>query len=215
MNMKKKVIIFDFDGTIADTTPFIFNFIRGITGRMGWPPLTEDEFNLVRGLTYREIINKYRVPLIKIPFYLLKGRWEIERRIDEVEVCGGIIETLKKLKEKDLHLRIVSTNSKKNIEKFIKHHHLNYFDSIDSVFNIFGKANFLKKLISKNHWDPMKVVYVGDEVRDIEAGKAAGIDVISVTWGLNTKELLLKNHPTAIVDNPRQILQCMDCRDGL
>jgi HAD superfamily hydrolase (TIGR01549 family) len=207
--MKKKVVIFDFDGTIADTVPYIFHFIQGIAGQFGHPALTQKEFDEARNLTYRQIIKKYHVPLIKIPFYMLKGRWEMARKINDISVCVGVAEMLRKLKEKGFNLRIVSTNAKGNIEKFIKHHHLEYFDSIDSVFNIFNKAKSLKRLMNKNGWDQKEVIYVGDEVRDIEAGRIAGIDVISVTWGLNTKALLAKNNPAYIVDKPEEILKLL------
>ena len=46
------------------------------------------------------------------------------------------------------------------------------------------------------------VYFVGDEVRDIEAGKKAGIKTIAVSWGYNTKDALAKEQPDYIIDTP-------------
>ena len=60
--------------------------------------------------------------------------------------------------------------------------------------------------MDKYHLDQNQTVYVGDEVRDIEAARRAEIQVIGVTWGFNTRAVLKKNSPDTIVDNPADLL---------
>ena len=47
--------------------------------------------------------------------------------------------------------------------------------------------------------------FVGDEVRDIEAGKKVGINTIAVSWGYNTKSALDKEHPDYLIDFPLEL----------
>jgi len=53
--------------------------------------------------------------------------------------------------------------------------------------------------------DKLVVYFVGDEVRDIEAGKKAGINTIAVSWGYNTKAALDKEHPDYLIDFPLEL----------
>jgi len=53
------------------------------------------------------------------------------------------------------------------------------------------------------------VIYIGDEVRDIEAARAAGIKIASVTWGYNLESILTENKPDYIVTQPRDLLNLM------
>lgn len=70
---------------------------------------------------------------------------------------------------------------------------------------MFGKSRLLKKLMKEKkipHADP---IYIGDEIRDVEAAKKAGIKVIGVTWGYNTKMALLTSHPDHVVEKPEEL----------
>ena len=49
------------------------------------------------------------------------------------------------------------------------------------------------------------VYFVGDEVRDIDAGKKTGIKTIAVSWGYNTKDALAKEHPDYLIDSPLEL----------
>ena len=76
--------------------------------------------------------------------------------------------------------------------------------------SIFGKAGALKMLIRRHRVAKSDVWMVGDELRDIEAAKKAGINCIAVTWGLQHPDTLKAAHPTYVVDSPGQILNCVN-----
>ena len=71
-------------------------------------------------------------------------------------------------------------------------------DKIITNNNIFGKDKLLRKM-------GRQFVYVGDEVRDVEACKKAGVKMIGVTWGFNTKEALKKAGADYLVDNRTEL----------
>ena len=76
-----------------------------------------------------------------------------------------------------------------------------YVDRIYGGVGLLNKAMIFRKIIKSEHLDPEELIYIGDEPRDIQASKQANIKCISVSWGFNTKELLLKYDPYILVDN--------------
>jgi phosphoglycolate phosphatase-like HAD superfamily hydrolase len=78
---------------------------------------------------------------------------------------------------------------------------------IDFIYTstLFGKSRALSQALSKEHLDPREVIYIGDEVRDVEACQKCGLNVIAVTWGLNS-QTALRNTGTPTVDHPAELL---------
>ena len=72
---------------------------------------------------------------------------------------------------------------------------------------LFGKEKPIRKQVNAVDIPPQRMIYVGDEVRDIEAGRKAGIEVAAVTWGLNSSSLLQRYRPTLLVDEPSELLR--------
>ena len=60
--------------------------------------------------------------------------------------------------------------------------------------------------MKRNNLKRKDCIYVGDEARDIQAARLAVIKIASVTWGFNDIQLLRKNRPTYIVEEPAQLL---------
>ena len=67
---------------------------------------------------------------------------------------------------------------------------------------LFGKATAIRKLLRREDVEPREFLYVGDEVRNVEAARKAGVDVAAVAWGYNAAELLSRHTPTYLWDNP-------------
>lgn len=204
--MEKKVVIFDFDGTLANTFPITKQIVIRMANRYGYNKPTDTQMNLYLTKQYMTIIKELHIPLFKIPFLLQAGRKEMSRLIQYADIYPGIKLLIRKLIKNNFIIGILTSNSKINVEIFIKKHHLP-ITIIHSELNLFGKDKALNRLIKKYNWDKNQVVYIGDEVRDIEACHKAKIDIIAVPWGFNNKELLIKFNPTLIVDRPNDIFE--------
>jgi phosphoglycolate phosphatase len=117
--------------------------------------------------------------------------------------------TLFDLKKKNLILGIMSTNAEVNIRKFLDINKIDVFDYVIGKGSLFGKDKIIKSILKKRKLKNTEVLYVGDEVRDIEACKKLKIKIISVTWGFNDKEVLKKMKPDFLIDKPEEILECL------
>lgn len=208
--MSKKVIVFDFDGTLADT----FDTLAMITNRLalefGYPPTTPEELPKLRNLSSREIISQSGVSLFKIPFFLKKIREYLHQEILNLKTIPGIPEALVQLKHEGYCLGILTSNSEENVKLFLKKYEMqDLFTFIYSETSLFSKDKPLRKLMKQNHLSSDEIIYVGDETRDIEASKKIQIQVIAVTWGFNSGEILAKHKPDFLIQQPSELIEVL------
>jgi phosphoglycolate phosphatase len=206
--MTQKVIIFDFDGTIADTVDALVSIANRLAVEFGYVQITPDQLTLLKSLSSREIIKYSGVSLFKIPFLVKKVKFELKDKIQELRPIPGMKQSLIELKEHGYQLGIITSNSKDNVTAFLKINELNnLFEFIYSGVTIFGKTTIINNVLKQKQLQPQAVIYVGDETRDIEASKKANIKVIAVTWGFNSPEVLAKQNPDFVIHHPNELLQ--------
>jgi phosphoglycolate phosphatase len=205
--MTQKVIIFDFDGTIADTVEALVSIANRLAIEFDYIQITANELTLLRNLTSREIIRYSGVSLLKIPFLVKKVKSELKNKITELEPISGVKEALIELNQQGYSLGVITSNSHENVTEFLKFHNLNYlFEFIYSGVTIFGKTTIINNVLRQKQLKPQTVIYVGDETRDIEAAKKANIKVIAVSWGFNSPEALAKQNPDFLIHHPSELL---------
>ena len=208
--MTQKIIIFDFDGTIADTVDALVTIANRLALEFGYVPINSQELVLLRNLTAREIIKYSGVSLFKIPFMVKKVKGELKHKIPELKPIEGINAALIELHHQGYHLGIITSNSQENVNEFLKCNNLDYlFDFIYSGVTIFGKTTIINNVLRQKHFQPESVIYVGDETRDIESAKKANIKVIAVSWGFNSPEALSKQNPDFLIHHPHELLAVM------
>ncbi|RAM50425.1 MAG: carotenoid oxygenase [Hapalosiphonaceae cyanobacterium JJU2] len=209
--MTQKVIIFDFDGTIADTVDALVSVANRLAEEFGYVQITPEELNLLRNLTSREIINYSGISVFRIPFLVKKVKGELKRKIPELKPIAGMKEALIDLKNAGHHLGIITSNSKDNVTEFLKINELdNLFEFIYSGVTIFGKTTIINNVLRQKQIRVEEVIYVGDETRDIEASKKSNIKVVAVTWGFNSPEVLAKQKPNYLIHHPSELLEVVN-----
>lgn len=210
MSDLRKTIIFDFDGTIADTLETIANLYNAIAADYNCKEVNYDDKEKFRSMNTQSFLHEIGIPLIKIPKLAIKIQKDLKKEIKNIKPIPGMVEVLHKLKKQDFKLGVLSSNSVANINLFLKHNALeNIFDFIHSGKNIFGKDKTLSRLISKYKLNRNNVIYVGDETRDIEALKRIKIPIVAVSHGFNSREILKTKSPDYLVDNPEELLNVL------
>lgn len=195
-----KYIVFDFDGTLADTFDIIKTIVIKEYGAM------DIDFDLVKEIGAKSFLKQMNIPLWKLPEMAINVTSKL-RNSKDIKLFPGIVDLLNNLKN-NYNIGIVSSNSKENIIDTLKIHNIeSLFEFVYSDSSVFGKHLVLKKMCSKYKINPLEVIYVGDEDRDIIAAKKIKIKTIAVTWGFNSKEKLSRENPDFMVDSPMQILE--------
>jgi phosphoglycolate phosphatase len=200
-------IIFDFDGTISDSMlPSIRHIAKWVPG-VDVDEFIRGELEDFRDRTIQENLSFFKISKIRfaIMYFLYKN--EMEDGVGETKIFDGMRAVLDQLSRMGHSLFIVTSHSKKNVEDFLMRNNISVFKHVYSSKALFGKHRLLKKLFLEYKTGADNSVYVGDEVRDIQACKKAGVRIISVTWGYNSKKLLERYSPDFIAESPADILE--------
>ncbi|MEX1308287.1 MAG: HAD-IA family hydrolase [Eubacteriales bacterium] len=207
-----KQIIFDFDGTLADSESVFYHVANDVCKKFDLPLFSVEQYQHLASIPIKDAIKELGVKWYQIPQYWLEGCLSFMRHISSISLFDGIAELLNDLDEFGLGLSIISSNSKDNIHSLLEKNDIDYFDSIISVQKLFKKHKFIKSFLKQHHLEPEEVLYVGDEVRDILACKKARIKVIAASWGFDGLSHLIEENPDYIVDSPYQIKDIVeDC----
>lgn len=208
-NRKKLILLFDFDGTLADTLAEAVAIINRIGPEYNLKKINSEELAKLRKMSAREVIKYSGLPLLQIPFIISRVKNELRKNIEKIEPAKDIKKVIEELSNDKYEMGIVTSNLKESVEKFLENHDINFFSYIHSENNIFGKGQVLKKVMDEQGLDPGEVIYFGDEVRDIDAARSAGIRIISVSWGFNAEEKLREHNPDWLIHSPEEILRIL------
>lgn len=210
-----KVIIFDFDGTIADSFDLVLAISNRLAIEYGFPQVHPEEAHRLQDLSSREIVRQSGVSIFRLPFLLLRLRKELNQEIRFLKPITGIQSALQTLKQRGYHLGIVTSNSRENVQTFLHTQNLTgLFDFIGSDLTLFGKGKVIQRMIRRYQFDPAMVIYVGDETRDVEAARKIRIKVIAVSWGFSSGQVLTKHEPDRLIDQPSELITAVDSLFG-
>lgn len=209
--MTVKVVLFDFDGTLADTLEAIINIANRLSSEFGYKKASQEEIDSFRDLNSMQIIKTSGIPLTKLPFLIQMVKLELNQEIKKLKPVDGIQEMLESIKNKRVKTGIVTSNSRENVKIFLEKNDLNnLFDVVYSGSTLFGKSKVIKKFLRQESLQPEEVIYVGDETRDIEAAKKIKLKVVAVSWGFNSKEVLAKQEPDFAIDHPQELIAVIE-----
>ena len=202
-------IIFDFDGTISDSFDFIVNLMAEAANQS---PPTAVQRRQYRGMSMFAIGRSYGHSWLKLLRLFIKGRKQMGLQMRKtIHPYKGMPELIKTLNEEGHQLYILTSNTVYNVRLFLKHHELKtYFLQTYGSISVFGKAPALRRLLKSNHLDINDAVYVGDELRDVQAAKSLNLRVVAVTWGFTRPEALIEARPTAVAHSPQELLKILE-----
>lgn len=204
---KKSLVVFDFDGTLADTIGPGRQYANEFLQEMGKEPITEKEFMSLRDMEVGEVLKHFGFSLLDLPIFSIKLRRKIRANLPFMKPFPGIHKVLKELKKRDYKLEILTSNAEDVVEKFLKLHSITEFDNITAERDLFGKHVSMVRIAKRHKLTTDQMIYLGDEVRDMRASVKANIEGIGVTWGLQSGKALKKNGATYIADKPEDILK--------
>ena len=213
--MKIKGIIFDFDGTIADTLPICLHSFRRVFHEFDGRSLTDHEITAMFGPSEVGIIEqnlrrKEFVPQA-IEAYYAHYRNEHHRF---AAPDARIHELLGRLKSRGLKLGIYTGKARRSYEISCRHLNLDsFFDAAvtgDDVARPKPDPEGLVKALAWLQLRPDEAVYVGDSDADIEAGIRAGMGTIGVNWFKAAADAKFAVQPDHIVSDIEDFMKVMD-----
>ncbi len=206
MDAQIDLIIFDFDGTLADSTAWAIRAVRPLAERFKFKAVTEDEIAMLRGRGSREIIAYLGLPLWKVPLVAAHGKKMMAAEAHAIPLFSGTGNLLRGLSEAGLRLAIVSSNSEATIRSILGPDLACLIDHYGCGAAIFGKAAKFKAVVKAARIAKDRVLCIGDETRDIEAAREAGLACGAVDWGYATRRALADQCPTMMFSAMDEII---------
>ncbi len=185
--MKNKLLVFDFDGTIINTSQALTMAINEILSRYGLPPVDVREVKRAVGggiqSTLRKLFGqKYHEGLVEEFRALYPEYLETHVRVYE-----GMDEAIRGLYESAYKMTILSNGStpfmERMLEKFGLREYFHLIVGIDKGFPPKPDRTALLYIMELMNSSPAYTVFIGDSEYDIMTARNAGVSVIFVTWG--------------------------------
>jgi phosphoglycolate phosphatase len=206
--MRYPLVLWDFDGTLADTLPSLLRIYNGLAARHGLR-VVEDPA-AIRDVPLRDLLRQQRVSPVRLPRIAREVFTALHHEVAGLRLFDGLAGVLREVRRSGRTMGVLSSNTAANIRTCLWANEVGeLFDSVTGYSRLFGKARALRKLLKARAVDRRDVLYVGDEVRDVEAARGAGVAVAAVTWGFNTGALLARHGPDLLLDEPRQLLDVL------
>ncbi|TXK80985.1 HAD-IA family hydrolase [Paenibacillus sp. N3.4] len=205
-----KHILFDFDGTLVDSRALLVKLYNEMAVQHRFRPIRDQDIAFLRTLSITERVQQLGVPVLQIPKLIAAGRQLYQENIRALQIVPGMKEVVAKISAQGMRSSILSSNSTGNIRLFLKNNKLDSaFKEIISAKHIFGKHHSILKVMKQWGVSPSRMIYVGDELRDIEACKKLGVPIIAVTWGYDDSRLLLSGKPDYLVNSPSELFKTL------
>jgi len=208
--MKYRTLVFDFDGTIADTLGETRRIFNQIAPDYGIRQVEEHELESLRHLSLKDLLVHLDIPKRRVPALIARGTGMMRGNITELHLINGMAEVLIELRRHVHSFGILTSNATANVDLFLRTHGLReQFDFISSTSKLTGKAKHLKAIGKTFSLRPEQMLYIGDELRDVKASQKAGVPIAAVTWGFNSKESLAACSPDYLFDTPPDFLRLL------
>ena len=198
-------VLWDFDGTLANTLASAVAVYNELASVYGYQTVTDPA--AFKGQKSRDILKQLGIPFWKLPWFVSEFVKRQRRSMADIRLFPEIPEVLTELRMSGVALGIVSSNAEDNIRVCLAANQAeHYFQFIVGNASIFGKHIALRQAIARHDLKHQQVLYVGDEVRDIEAAHRVRIDIAAATWGWHAEAMLREEQPTYMVHAPGDLL---------
>lgn len=187
--MRYSLIIFDFDGTLADSFAFFMQAQHALAQRHGFKAIAEDRVEEMRRLGTRELLREFEFSRWKLPIVAADFVRRM-RAAPPVPLFAGVAEALRHLRGGGARLAILTSNSADNVRRVLGAELMETIELTDGGAHMLGKHRRIARMLKQAKLDASQAIYVGDQVSDGEAAHRAGVAFGAVGWGYAHADVL-------------------------
>ena len=192
--MRYKFVLFDFDGTLADSAEWFLRRINELADEFKFRRIEEADYEKMRSYSTEQIIEHMAMPRWRLPLLMRRMRQAAAEDSSAIQLFPGAMLMLRELTAAGICVGIVSSNDEANIRRVLRAQ-AEEISHYECGASLFGKASKLKRVIRRSGFDALETIYIGDELRDAVASRKAGIAFGAVAWGYTAIEALRREKP--------------------
>jgi phosphoglycolate phosphatase-like HAD superfamily hydrolase len=207
--MRYPLVVFDFDGTLADSFgPALATYNRIAPG-LGLRSIADPE--AARSMPTRRLLRQLGIRFWRLPRVIRAFQAAMAEHAGDLRLHDGVAGMLRGLSARGHRLGILSSNREDVIRACLRANGIEgLFAFVIGYPKLFGKAKALRRVLKAERADRAGLLFVGDELRDVEAGRKAKVATVAVTWGFQAEPLLATGGATYLVRRPDEVLALTD-----
>jgi HAD superfamily hydrolase (TIGR01549 family) len=205
-----KCVIFDMDGTIADTLPLCIAAFRKSIERLSGIKLTDKEITNTFGPSEEGTIKTFLPEKYEEGVELYLKYYEELHPTMCPEIFQGILDLLSYLKDKGIKIGLVTGKGRKSLDISLRIFELEgWFYHIETGSpEGNNKARGIQKVLDACSISPNEAIYIGDTVSDIISSREVSVPIISAAWAKSTNAVELEHHkPDYLFQEVEELLQ--------
>lgn len=201
MTMRYRLVIFDFDGTLANSFPFFVSVLDELAERHGFRKIDPDRIGALRHCTSRQMLDHVGLPMRRLPAVAGSFIALMQKNSSAVSLFEGVGELLHYLSHEGLALAVVTSNSHENVVSVLGPDNAHLIAHFECGMSIFGKHSRIRRVLRRSAISARQAIYIGDQTSDAEAARREGVAFGAVSWGYGTIESLKEHSPDELFDH--------------
>ncbi len=201
------LVIFDYDGVLADTLDDLIRFGQEACNRLGVKHVvTKDDLSNLEVMSFATYGRACEVPEHLIDEFVKISLKLFAEKESPPAIFDGLSEVIQYFSTKH-KLAIVTTNSSQNVHAFLTKHGLDHL--IHAVYGVDTPGSKAHKIaLARERFvkNDEAIFMIGDALSDVRAAKEAGVLSIAVTWGHQSVETLQRGEPDYVVNSPNSLI---------
>lgn len=189
LSVTYNVVIFDLDGTLADSFPWFLRVVNDVAREFDFRSISPEEVEGMRGSDSRAILKSLDIPLWKVPRIAARMKALKSAQLHDIPLFPGVPAMLSALTDAGIRLALVSSDNEANARRQLGTH-VALFSDFACGASLFGKAPKFRKILKRAGVPPANAIAIGDEIRDFDAARAAGVSFGGVAWGFAARSAL-------------------------
>lgn len=205
--VKYQLVIFDFDGTLANSFPWFVGVFNSIADKYKFKRVEASELDTLRGYSARQIIQQLGVPAWKLPLIGRHAKRLMAQSAAQIALFEGVDAMLHELARQGVTLAVVSSNSEVNIRQVLGPQSAALITYYECGAALFGKHVQFRKILKKSRIPRSQTLCIGDEIRDVEAARREALPFGAVAWGFTNVEALKAYAPAEVFSRVEEIVE--------
>lgn len=212
-----RLIIYDLDGTLIDSTMAIVETFNRVVEEQGEPVCPNIEVEEMIGLPLTEMFRRVLPPPKHVRVQACWNRFiqiYADVGLRKTQILPGVMETLSFFKNAD-YMQSIATTKRSDVASSLlsKLGLLHYFDLVLGITDVDSPKpapDIISLTLNRLGVEPREAVFIEDTTIGLEAGVRAGVHTVGVTTGTHDRERLSILHPDYIIDGLSELMQLID-----
>jgi len=188
--MTYDLALFDFDGTLADSFPFLLSVFNTLADKHNFKQVDTSRAGQFRHYSIRRMMADVGLPAWKLPLVARSFKAMMMENAHTIPLFDGVDGTLRHLHAQGVRLAVVSSNSEHNVRQVLGPDLAGLIRQFECGISVFGKARRIRAVLKARGVPAQAAIYIGDQDTDAEAARKAGVAFGAVHWGYATIEAL-------------------------